>query len=58
MKIEYNDQVKELSPVKKVNIMLKLQDHEGVDDNGYSKNYKFTLKSFRFFHINSLKMVK
>ena len=37
MKTEFDDRVKELFPLKNENITVKLQDHGGVDDNGYSK---------------------
>ena len=37
MKTEYDNQVKEWFPLKNGNIMVKLQNHDGFDDNGYSK---------------------
>ena len=37
MKTEYDDQVKEWIPLENGNIMVILQDHKEVDDNGYSK---------------------
>ena len=40
MKIEYNDRGEECFPLKNGNIRVKLQDHDGVDDNGYSKKTK------------------
>ena len=38
--------------------MVKLQDQDGVDDNGHSKKNKFTTMSIRFFDIISLKTDK
>ena len=37
MKTEYDDRVIEWFPLKNNIIMVKIADHEGVDDNGYSK---------------------
>ena len=37
MRTEYDDQVKYWFPLKKGNIMVKLQDHDEIDDKGYSK---------------------
>ena len=37
MKTGYDDRVIERFPLKNNNIMLKIADHKGVDDNGYSK---------------------
>ena len=37
MRTENDDQVNEWFPLKNGNIMVKLQDHDGADDNGYSK---------------------
>ena len=37
MKTEYDDQVKEWFPLENWNVTVKLQDHDGADDNGYSK---------------------
>ena len=37
MKIDYDNRVIEWLPLKYNNIMVKIADHEGVDDNGYSK---------------------
>ena len=35
--MEYDNQLKELFPIKNGNIIVKIQDHDGVDDNGYGK---------------------
>ena len=37
MRAEYDNQVNECFPLKNGKIMVKLQDHDGVNDNGYSK---------------------
>ena len=37
MKTEYDDIDIEWFPLKNNNMMVKVADHNGVDDNGYSK---------------------
>ena len=37
MKTENDDKSIEWLPLKNTNIMVKISDHEGVDDNCYSK---------------------
>ena len=37
MKTGYDENVVELFPSKNENIMVEIKDHDGVDDNGYSK---------------------
>ena len=37
MKKEYDDRVIEWFPLKNDNIMVKIADHDDVDENGYSK---------------------
>ena len=37
---EYDDRVIEQFTLKNINIMVKIADHEGVDDNGYSEIMK------------------
>ena len=37
MKTEYDNRVQEWFPVQNGILMVKLTDHEGVDDNGFSK---------------------
>ena len=37
MKTELDDRVIEWFPLKKNNKMVKIADHEGVEDNGYNK---------------------
>ena len=37
MKLEYDDRVIEWLPLKKKNRMVKLVDHQGVADNGYTE---------------------
>ena len=37
MKTQYDERVIEWFPLKNNNIMVKIADHEGVDDNEYSK---------------------
>ena len=34
MKTEYDDRVTEWIPLKKIKKLVKIVDHEGVDDNG------------------------
>ena len=54
---EIDDQVKEWFPLKKGNIMVKLQDHGGVDDSGFSKkicSQPCQLGSFKISHSKRL----
>ena len=38
MKTEYGDRVKEYIPLENGNYLVNEKDHDGVDDNGISKN--------------------
>ena len=51
MKNEYDENVAEWFPLKYGNIIVQLKDHDGVDDNGYSKKNKFTTMSIGVFHF-------
>ena len=57
MRTEYDDQVKDWFPLNKGNFMVKLQNHDEIDDNGYSRKNQQSTMSFRFFHNISLKTV-
>ena len=58
MKTQYDDQVSEWFLLKNGKIVVTLKDHEGVDDNGYSKKINSQschLRSFILFHPKRLR---
>ena len=57
MKTEYDDRVIEWFPLKNNNVRVKIADHEGVEDNGYSKKNKSQpcpLGAFKLSHSKRL----
>ena len=54
MKNEYDDSVIEWFPLKNGNIIVKIKDKEGVDDEGISKKSQFSTMSARFVYISRI----